>query len=213
MTKAQAMGIRAQRKAERPGEILEATFQVFLHKGYDGTRIEDVAARLGVTKGTIYFYFATKEDLFSAMVQDFSQALFADITNFTGGLEGLASSRLRAFIGFLYRSVSMSPKGLALLRFLIAEGNRFPALIDAHRGHFVEPTFEQCRLLIAAGVASGEFRPAAVSQLPDIVLGPIMALAMSILTVGGRLPIDIDQYIDLHCDLLMNGLMNGEDRS
>lgn len=161
-----------------------------------------------MTKGTIYFYFATKEDLFSAMVQDFSQALFADITNFTKGLEGPASSRLRAFIAFLYRSVSMSSKGLALLRFLIAEGNRFPVLIDTHRKHFVEPTFEQCRCLIEAGVASGEFRSAAASQLPDIVLGPIMALAMSMLTVGGRLPIAIDQYIDLHCDLLMNGLMS-----
>jgi AcrR family transcriptional regulator len=139
MTKAEAMGIRAQRKAARPGEILEATFQVFLHKGYDGTRIEDVAARLGVTKGTIYLYFATKEDLFFAMVQDFSLALFADMTNFIEKLEGLPSTRLSAFIAFLYRSVSMSPKGLALLRFLIAEGIRFPALLDVHRRHFVDP--------------------------------------------------------------------------
>lgn len=208
MIKVAAMGIRAQRKAARPGEILEATFQVFLHKGYDGTRIEDVAARLGVTKGTIYFYFVTKEDLFSAMVQNFSQALFADLTTFTERLEGPASSRLQAFIAFLYRSVSMSPKGLALLRFLIAEGNRFPALIDAHRRHFVEPLFEQCRLLISAGVASGEFRPAGANQLPDIILGPIMALAMTMLTVGESRPVDIEQYINLHCDLLMNGLMN-----
>lgn len=202
-----AMGTRAQRKAARPGEILEATFQVFLHKGYDGTRIEDVAARLGMTKGTIYFYFATKEDLFSAMVQDFSLALFAEMKNFIASLEGQPSSRLRAFIAFLYRSVNMNPKVLALLRFLIAEGNRFPALIDVHRRHFVEPLFEQCQLLIDDGVASGEFRRAAANQLPDIVLGPILSVAMSKLIEGERRPIDIEQHVNLHCDLLMNGLM------
>lgn len=65
-----ARSVRARRKFERPGEILEAAFEEFVENGYAGTRLEDVAARAGVTKGTIYFYFESKEDVFASMVRE-----------------------------------------------------------------------------------------------------------------------------------------------
>ena len=58
-----------RRKEERPQEITEAAFQAFAEKGYAATRVEEVAKRAGVSKGLLYLYFKTKEELFKAVIR------------------------------------------------------------------------------------------------------------------------------------------------
>ena len=77
-----AKGARARRKAERPGEILEAAFEEFAQRGFAATRLEDIAERAGVTRGAVYFYFENKEEVFVAMVRELSRPLHAEIEVF-----------------------------------------------------------------------------------------------------------------------------------
>ena len=58
-----------RRKASRPGEIIEAALDLFVVNGFSATRLEEVAKLAGVSKGTVYLYFDSKEDLFRAVVQ------------------------------------------------------------------------------------------------------------------------------------------------
>lgn len=89
---------RAEQKARRPKQILDAAFEEFVERGYVATRVEDIAERVGVTKGTIYVYFETKEELFSAMINHISTP-FEDILTSGRKLEGNCENRLRTLIG------------------------------------------------------------------------------------------------------------------
>ena len=89
---------RARRKAERPAEILDAAFEEFVKNGYAATRLEDVAARANVTKGTIYFYFETKERVFDEMIRHKSRAFFPELGSYAETLEGSYTSRLHALV-------------------------------------------------------------------------------------------------------------------
>lgn len=197
---------RARRKAERPAEILDAAFEEFVKKGYAATRLEDVAARAGVTKGTIYFYFETKERLFEEMVRRTSQALFPEIESYAATLEGSYASRLRALIAFLFGRIAENRASREMLRFLIAEGTRFPELVDRHYEEFVQPMLEQFHKLIEAGTAAGEFRATSSNIRTEIIMSPAIFLTVWTLLFGNRKTIDTAEFTDVSFDLILNGL-------
>jgi AcrR family transcriptional regulator len=197
---------RARRKAERPAEILDAAFEEFIKEGYAATRLEDVAARAGVTKGTIYFYFETKERVFEEMIRHMSQPIFAELHTFAAGLDGPYRSRLRTMMGFLYNRIAEDRVPREVLRFLIAEGVRFPELVDRHDQEFVRPFIELLRVLVAGGIAAGEFRATAALEFPDIFMSPALMLNLWAMLFGKRRQIDVEAFIEAHFDLLMNGL-------
>ena len=199
---------RARRKAERPAEILDAAFEEFVKNGYAATRLEDVAARAGVTKGTIYFYFDSKERVFDEMVRHKSQAVFPELESHVEKLEGSHTSRLRALIIFVVHRIAEDRASRETLRFLIAEGTRFPDLVDRHYAEFVAPLIDQFRKLIEAGMAAGEFR----SSLPasefteKFVMSPALLLSVWSLLFGSRKELNVAAFTDASIDLLMHGL-------
>lgn len=203
---AQKPNIRAQRKAERPAEILSAAFEEFVKNGYAATRLEDVAARAGVTKGTIYFYFDTKERVFDEMVRMVSGSFFSDIANFPNDLTGSHTSRLRALFGFFFKRIAEDRASREILRFLISEGTRFPGLVDRHYDEFVCPIIDQFSKLIRAGVESGEFRDCQMDTFTEIVMSPALLLSLWSMLFGSRHTIDVAKFTDASFDLLMNGL-------
>jgi AcrR family transcriptional regulator len=197
---------RERRKAERPGEILDAAFEEFVKNGYAATRLEDVAARAGVTKGTIYFYFETKERVFEEMVLHVSQALFSELDSYVQKLEGTYVSRLRSLIVFVYGRIAEDRASRETLRFLIADGTRFPGLVDRHYEEFVQPVIDQFQKLIEAGVAAGEFRSSPASAYTEIVMSPAVLFSVWSLLFGSRKKIDVALFTDASIDLIMNGL-------
>ncbi|WP_315834801.1 TetR/AcrR family transcriptional regulator [Bradyrhizobium prioriisuperbiae] len=197
---------RERRKAERPGEILDAAFEEFVKHGYAATRLEDVAARAGVTKGTIYFYFDTKERVFDEMIRHVSRPVFAELNSFVGALHGSYRTRLRALIGFLHTRMAGERASRETLRFLIAEGARFPDLVERHYLAFMQPFTERLREIIAAGIQAGEFRPTPAANFPEIIVSPAILLNVWWMLFGDRRPIDVEAYIDASFDLLMRGL-------
>lgn len=200
---------RARRKAERPTEILDAAFEEFVKNGYAATRLEDVAARAGVTKGTIYFYFETKEQVFAEMVRHISHAVFPELETYARNLEGSYTSRLEALLRFAFSRIAEDRSSRETLRFLISEGTRFPDLVDLHFNEFVQPMLTSVRELVEAGVAAGEFRHAPALAFTDIVLSPALLLSLWSLLFGDRKQIDVRAFTDASFDLFLNGLRAG----
>jgi AcrR family transcriptional regulator len=202
----QPVATRMRRKKERPAEILDAAFEEFVRHGFAATRLEDVAKLAGVTKGTIYFYFETKEHVFEAMIRHKAQPVFAQLTDFIATLDGSYIERLRSLIAFIYTTMTQNRTNRETMRFLIAEGRRFPSLVDRHATEILDPFIEQVRLLLTQGVEAGEFRNTPLLKYPEIVLSPAMLMDVMWLLFDERRPISVQDFIDVHLDLLMNGL-------
>jgi len=197
---------RARRKAERPGEILEAAFEEFVKSGYGATRLEDVAARAGVTKGTIYFYFDSKERVFDEMVRYKSQSFFPAFQSYASGLQGTCTERLQSLIVFVYKQIAADRSSRETLRFLIAEGSRFPDLVDRHYDEFIRPMLERFEELIADGIAAGELRSTPATAFAELVVSPGLLLSLWSLLFGSRREIDIEAFTEASIDLLMHGI-------
>lgn len=197
---------RARRKAERPAEILDAAFEEFVEHGYAAARLEDVAKRAGVTKGTIYFYFETKERVFDEMIRHVSGSLFPQLDGVAAKPQGSYAERLRALIVFVYGRIADDRIARETLRFLISEGARFPDLVDRHYEEFMRPVIDQFHALIAAGVAAGEFRASPAIRFTELIMSPALLLSVWAMLFQGRRKIDFAAFVEASFDLLMNGL-------
>ncbi|MGO4194063.1 TetR/AcrR family transcriptional regulator [Rhizobium sp. YAF28] len=196
---------RAEQKARRPAEILDAAFEEFVDSGYVATRVEDIASRVGVTKGTVYVYFETKEQLFEAMIGHISEPLEGLLAS-ANELKGTATERLEKTIELIYDLVVRDRRLRELMRFIIAEGSRFPQIVDRHHEAFIDPLDWQMQSLIDDGVRLGEFRsaPAAFS---DAVVAPAITFLFFKLLFDERRPLDRDAYVKAHVDLVLHGLL------
>lgn len=87
-----------RRKDARPQELLAAALDLFVERGYAGTRLDDVASLAGVSKGTLYLYFENKEELFKAVVRENIVAALADAEDLIAGFEGHSSDLLRTLV-------------------------------------------------------------------------------------------------------------------
>ncbi|WP_045835382.1 TetR/AcrR family transcriptional regulator [Hyphomicrobium sp. 99] len=201
---------RARRKAERPGEILDAAFEEFVQRGYAATRLEDIAARAGVTKGTIYVYFESKERVFEALVHDLENSLREQVEPFFEDRGPPTAQSIRADLTMLYRVFANDRRGRELLRLLIAEAVRFPDLVDEHYRNLVGPMFEVLGQRLRQGVANGTFRPAPATNFPELLLGPALSLHIWKLLFSDRKPLDAELHFEAALDMILRGLLSPE---
>ena len=197
---------RAERKARRPQEILEAAFEEFTEHGYAATRVEDVAARLGVTKGTVYLYFPTKDALFEAMFHHMSTP-FTDLRASVDTLTGSCSERLRALLLLGYEKIEGDRKMRELLRLALAEAPGFPDIVDRHYDQFIGPLLAAVGSLLEQGVASGEFRQGPAARVPEVIIGAAVQMDVHRLLYADRRPLNEAAFIEAHVDLVLNGLL------
>ncbi|MBB4197366.1 hypothetical protein CCR94_13705 [Rhodoblastus sphagnicola] len=200
-------GFRRRRKAERPAEILDAAFAAFADRGYAATRLEDVAARAGVTKGTIYLYFPTKEKLFEDMVRSHSAGLLSEADAFLAGAEGTSADRLRTLLHFLYTRCVEDRCGREILRFMVAEGKLFPQLVAENYRDFVMPMLAMVNALVDQGVAAGQFRADLPRETVRIVIAPTFFLSVIRLIFGDAPPVDEEAYVEAHINMALAGLL------
>ena len=195
---------RAEQKALRPTQILEAAFEEFVEHGYTAARVEDIAERIGVTKGTVYVYFPTKEEIFAAMIRHIAAPLENFVSNL-GDLQGSSSERLKALVLRLYESLLSERRLRQLLRFVISEGTRFPQVIDTHHDELIEPLLMHIQTILDDGVKSGEFRsgPRATAR---IIFAPVIAMGVETLIHGDRRETELPSFIEAHLDLVMGAL-------
>ncbi|WP_087001722.1 TetR/AcrR family transcriptional regulator [Rhizobium sullae] len=195
---------RAEQKTLRPLQILEAAFEEFVKNGYSAARVEDVADRVGVTKGTVYVYFETKEKLFEAMIQHISTP-FKEVLETSVTLKGRSAERLQQFLELLYDQLVDDRKTRELLRFVIAEGARFPDLIDRHHREFIAPILKKIQEILDEGAAAKEF-PQKPAEFADVTMAPALAMVIIRLIFDDRHTMDRRTFRSEHLKMVLKGL-------
>jgi len=190
-----------RRKEDRPQEITEAALQAFAEKGYAATRVEEVAKRAGVSKGLLYLYFKTKEELFKAVVKS---VVVRRVDQLIGSIESTDLSSedfIRGPLTSFLKQVPGSPVAI-VIRLLISEGPRHPDLVDYYYDNVVSKGLAAITGFVERGIDRGEFRKSVVTELPQLFLAPVMlSIIWSIIFKTREL--DTDKLIETQIDMLL----------
>jgi AcrR family transcriptional regulator len=189
-----------QRKALRQEQILAAAFNVFAAHGYAETRLDDVAKRAGVAKGTIYLYFKDKEQLFRAVARSLIQKRFDALV---GTFRGTAPELLRELLSRMYSQVVRSDRARSIVRLLLAESGKFPRLAEIYHREIIAPGMKAVRQVLKRGIVSGEFRKTPALEFPQVLVAPgILAIVWKLLH-GDRHRLDLNAYLQAHLDFVL----------
>jgi len=200
-----------RRKDARPQEILEAALSVFAEKGFAAARMEQIAARAGVSKGTIYLYFDSKEAVFRALVHEMlgtQLARFADSARASSGPVAPVIADILRMIG---EFVATSNR-VVLPKIVIAEAGNFPDLARIYREEVIERGLGLFAGLLKKGMASGEFRSLPLPHAVRLCIAPVLLAAMWRTTFAqlDSEPYDYPGLIEAHIATLLRGLQRGE---
>ncbi len=190
-----------RRKEDRPQEITEAAFAVFAEKGYASTTVAEVARRAGVSKGLTYLYFRTKEELFKAVIKSVVIRRVDALVDAVETTELSSEAFIRGPLLDFMKQVPGSPIAI-VIRLLISEGQRHPDLVDYYWEHVVSKGLAAIRGFVRRGVERGEFRDTAVSDLPQLVLAPMM-LSMIWRILFTKRDLDTDRLMETQLDMLL----------
>jgi len=190
-----------RRKEDRPQEITAAAFEVFAEKGYAAARVEEVARRAGVSKGLLYLYFKTKEALFKAVVRSVVVRRVDALLRSLEDTDLTSEAFMRGPLLDFMKRVPDSPIAI-VIKLLISEGQRHPDLVDFYWDNVVSKGLAAIRRFIERGVERGEFRRSAVSELPQLVLAPMM-LSMIWRIVFTKRSLDTDRLMETQVDMLI----------
>lgn len=190
-----------RRKQDRPKEITAAAFDAFAEQGFAATTVENVAQRAGVSKGLMYLYFKTKEELFKAVVKSVVIRRVDKLIIAVETTELSSDDFIRGPLLSFLKSIPGSPVAI-VVRLLIAEGPRHPDLVDYYYDNVVAKGLAAISGFLHRGVARGEFRNSAVIDSPHLVLAPVMLCIIWGIIFGNR-KLDTDKLIETQIDMLL----------
>lgn len=197
---------RRRRKDARPAEIVEAARKCFVLNGFAATRIEDVARQAGVSKGTVYLYFETKEALFDAVMRaDVLPVIDSLIAAIRGDETTPAPRQLETIARTMYREIVCTERR-RLLHLVIAEGPRFPWLTEFYYREILSKGREAVRAVIERGVARGELQGNGLERHPEVLMAPTIVAALFSLLFARHAPVDLDDYIETHLAMGLRAL-------
>jgi AcrR family transcriptional regulator len=196
-----------RRKESRPQEILDAALTVFAEKGFAAARMDDIAVRAGVTKGTIYLYFDSKEAVFKTLVRESIGGTLENVVDTANRFEGSAADLLRLMLRTIGQFMRISDR-IVLAKIVIAEFGNFPELARFYREEVVEKGLAALGSVISRGIAQGEFRDIAPDHGARLCIAPILLAAVwrtTFATIDTQ-PYDLEGLIETHIDVLLKGL-------
>ncbi|PWC53051.1 TetR family transcriptional regulator [Azospirillum sp. TSH7] len=198
-----------RRKEARPQEIVAAAMDVFAERGFAAARLEEVASRAGVSKGTLYLYFPSKDELFKAVIRaailpnlQQAEALVAA----AGGPCFPVLERLLRMVARLIATTRMA----VIPRLVIAEAGNFPELAAFYHREVIRRGFGVLAALLRRGIDSGEFRPVEVDPTVRLIVAPLLMSAVwrtSFDGVDGEPPLDVTALMEIHIDNLRRVLL------
>ena len=198
-----------RRKEARPGEITQAAMQEFAEKGYAATRVDDVAKRAGVSKGLLYLYFKTKEELFKAVIKSFVTPRVTAFRSSVRETDLSAEAFLRGpFLDFA-KSIPKSPVRV-LIRLLVSEGPKHPDLTAYYWDNVASRGLDALRQIVEKGVRDGEFRASALDEFPHLLVTPVVFSVLWSIIFESHQTLDTDRLLESHIDLLVNAIRNRE---
>lgn len=205
--------VRRRRKDARPGEIAAAALELFTEKGFAATRIEDIAARASVSKGTVYLYFDSKEALFKAAVEAAMAPALAEAEALAADGERPSAALLRDFLFGWWEMVGATTLG-GVPKLLVAESENFPEMARWFHDKIISRAQGAMIRIIELGIARGEFRPVDPRTASRVVFAPMFSYLLwrrSFADCMADLP-PPDIYLALVSDLLANGLAVRENK-
>jgi AcrR family transcriptional regulator len=194
---------RSARQREREAVILQAAIAEFAAAGFENARLDDIAQRAAVAKGTLYLYYEDKAALFKAAVRSVIHPVLARIQDTVIAADGSAGDLLRTVLAEIYREMTTDDLRRELVRLLIAEGRRFPDLGDFYHDEVIAKGTATFRMILWRGIATGEFRHSAAEEFPQLLLAPCVAFSNWQLMFGDRRPMDRDRYFEAHLQFVL----------
>jgi AcrR family transcriptional regulator len=194
-------------KAHRQRQILEAAFDEFAANGYAAARLDDIAKRARIAKGTIYLYFKNKALLFRAVVLSLVHPVRERITPSLPPVSESAEATIRRLMSHQYAVFVRNERAREILRLVIAEGSRFPELSRSYHREVIEPEIRALRHFVQSGIASGNFRMTTLADFPQLMVAPAVFGAVWILLLGKRPTFNLDAYEQAHVKYVMRSLL------
>jgi AcrR family transcriptional regulator len=192
---------RAERAAERRGAIIEAAMDEFIARGFAATRLDDVAKRAGVAKGTIYLHFKDKEALFEELIRT---AIVPLVNRLAAGPPPVGASvrdMVEGFARTFIHEVTTTRRG-DIVRLIVAEGPRFPDIADFYYREVVSKGLAGMRAAIEFGIARGEIKHRDLAQFPQILIAPAMIAVIWQSLFARHAPLDAYEMFRVHLDLI-----------
>jgi AcrR family transcriptional regulator len=202
---------RANRsREERLKDILDAALDVFSERGFAQARLEDVAARAGIAKGTIYLYVSSKQELFETLVRSGIGGPIEAMAAPLVVLDAPVDAKLRTLFAFLRNEV-LGTRRKDILLLLLAEAGRFPAIAELYHREVLTRGLGLLRALAEAAVRRGEFHSGELTRFPQLIVAPALVALLWAHLFERLEPLDSEAMLEAHVDLLMRA-MRGEPR-
>ncbi len=200
---------RERRKEARPGELVTAARDLFVEKGFAATRADEVAARAGVSKGTLFLYFQSKEDLFKAVITENIANLFPAWNEEFKAFTGSSADMLHYAMDLWWNNVG-NTSASGIVKLIFSEAQNFPEIAAFYQREVVEPGTHLLQSILQRGVDSGEFCPMDTHKSVFSIISPMIFLMMWKHSIGACAAsaniVDPKEFIHMHVDLLINGV-------
>lgn len=197
-----------RRKEERPQDILEAALDVFGDFGFKAARMDEIARRAGVVKGTLYLYYPTKEALLKELIIQRIQSVLKTIVQEEDDAR-TALTRLKSILKILRSSIVLT-KNARIPRIILAEARLFPELASYYFETVIEPGHQKIMSLLQEGIKTGEFQPVPLRETARLILAPFLLAALWQQSLGPVIKEEFEweSYFHLSEHLLLNGLLS-----
>ena len=200
---------RERRKEARPGELLDAALDLFVEKGFAATRAEEVAARAGVSKGTLFLYFQSKEELFKAVVRENISGRFKEWNEEFAAFEGNSAEMLGYCMNVWWDRVGAT-KASGITKLMMSEASNFPELAAFYQHEVIQPGQTLIRRVLQRGIDRGEFRPMDLDYAIYSVIAPMIFLILAKHSAGvcvqNMVELDPKKYIAIQLENLLTGM-------
>jgi len=197
-----------RRKEARPQELLAAAIDLFVERGFASTRLEDVARRAGVSKGTLYLYYANKEDLFKAVVRQSIVPVIGDAETSVAEFEGHSAELLRHVILNWWRRVGAT-NASGISKLILAEADNFPELARFYQQEVMTRGIGMLSSMLERGVRRGEFRGVDIAQTAQVLIAPLLMLSTWKHTIAPceRCDLQPEAFLEAFLDITLRGLV------
>ncbi|MDP3759570.1 MAG: TetR/AcrR family transcriptional regulator [Ramlibacter sp.] len=200
---------RERRKEARPGELLDAALDLFVEKGFAATRAEEVAARAGVSKGTLFLYFPSKEELFKAVVRENISGRFKEWNAEFEAFQGSTPDAVRYFMKVWWDRIGAT-RASGITKLIISEARNFPDITAFYQQEVIRPGTELIHRILQRGIDRGEFRQLDMEYAAMSVVAPMIFLIMMKHSLGACSPhdhpLDPERYIASQVETLLHGM-------
>ncbi|AMO24271.1 TetR/AcrR family transcriptional regulator [Ramlibacter solisilvae] len=200
---------RERRKEARPGELLDAALDLFVEKGFAATKSEEVAARAGVSKGTLFLYFPSKEELFKAVVRENISGRFQEWNQEFERFEGSSADMVRYCMKVWWERVGMT-RASGITKLIISEARNFPDIAAFYQQEVIRPGQDLLRRILQRGVDRGELHVPDIEYAAYLITASMVFLIMGKHSLGACVPtdhpLDAERYLSCHMETMLRGL-------